>query len=104
MKFIMNGGLIIGTLDGANVEIAEEVGIDNIFIFGAKVDHVDELLVKMRNTEPIDYIGKPLWDVLDAIKSGLFGSTDDLIPLVESITHRNDVYLVAHDFYDYAET
>ena len=43
MKFIMNGGLIIGTMDGANVEISEEVGIDNMFIFGAKINEVDKL-------------------------------------------------------------
>jgi starch phosphorylase len=43
----MNGCLIIGTLDGANVEIAEEVGDDNIFIFGAKVDEIEELRKKV---------------------------------------------------------
>ena len=42
MKFIMNGSIIIGTMDGANVEIAEEVGRDNMFIFGANVNEINQ--------------------------------------------------------------
>lgn len=41
MKFVMNGSLIIGTMDGANVEICEEIGKDNMFVFGANVDEVE---------------------------------------------------------------
>lgn len=64
MKFVMNGGLIIGTWDGANVEIAEEVGLDNIIIFGARVDDIEPLRSEMRSKEPIDYVGPTLWEVL----------------------------------------
>lgn len=52
MKFVMNGSCIIGTMDGANVEICEEVGEENEFIFGALVDDIDKLREKMRNTSP----------------------------------------------------
>jgi starch phosphorylase len=47
MKFVMNGCIIIGTMDGANVEIAEEVRNENMFIFGALVDKIDGLLQHM---------------------------------------------------------
>ena len=51
MKFVMNGCIIIGTMDGANVEIAEEVKNENMFIFGALVDKVDGLIHNMQNTD-----------------------------------------------------
>ncbi len=49
MKFVFNGSSIIGTLDGANVEIAQEVGEENLFIFGAKIEEIDGLLEKVKN-------------------------------------------------------
>ena len=73
MKFVMNGCLILGTLDGANVEIAEEVGQDNIFIFGTKVDGVDNMKEKMRNTEPSEYFPEELLNVFKEIDNGRFG-------------------------------
>lgn len=114
MKFVMNGGLIIGTWDGANIEIAEEVGLDNIIIFGARHEEVEELrkrvtnkyianYFKMRSSDPVDYCGKPLWDVFTAIRSGRFGPPSEMNPLLDSLTNKNDFYLVAHDFYDYAK-
>lgn len=67
MKFVMNGSMIIGTLDGANVEIVEECGIENEFIFGAEVKDIDDLRNKMKKTKPEEYFSKELWDVLNSI-------------------------------------
>lgn len=103
MKFVMNGGLIIGTMDGANVEIAEEVGEENMFIFGARVNEIENLRKTMRNMEPKLWLKDDLNEVFDAIQKGMFGHNDDLFGLLDTIRNRNDYYLVAHDFYLFKE-
>lgn len=104
MKFCMNGCLIIGTLDGANVEILEEVGDENIFIFGAKVNEVDALREKMRTSEPEQYYGPALKRIFDAVADGMFGAKDELRALIDTIRNRNDFYLVCHDFQEYIKS
>eukprot|EP01017_Pseudomicrothorax_dubius_P016537 TRINITY_DN1876_c0_g1_i6.p1 TRINITY_DN1876_c0_g1~~TRINITY_DN1876_c0_g1_i6.p1 ORF type:complete len:867 (+),score=250.05 TRINITY_DN1876_c0_g1_i6:61-2661(+) len=101
MKFTMNGCLIIGTMDGANVEIAEEAGKENQFIFGATVDQVEGLRKKMRETDPNEYAGPILNRIFRAIEDNVFGAREDLVPLIDTIRNRNDYYLVCHDFEDY---
>lgn len=101
MKFIMNGCLIIGTLDGANVEILEEVGKENIFIFGTKVDNVDNMREKMRNTNPSEYFPPELLRVFAEIDNGRFGHNQDLKWIIDSLRHKNDNYLTGLDFKDY---
>lgn len=59
MKFVMNGGLIIGTMDGANVEIAEEIGEKNMFIFGERVDGVNKIRKQLYEGKR-DYLGAKL--------------------------------------------
>lgn len=103
MKFVMNGSCLIGTWDGANVEISEEVGPENEFIFGARVEQIEELRAKMRETNPDDYFSPNLKRVLRVIDEGMFGKTEDLIHLINTIRHNNDYYLVGADFESYCE-
>ena len=103
MKFVMNGCLILGTMDGANVEIAEEIGKENMFDFGKNVEEVDVARNEMYDGKR-DYIGKRLARVFEVIKSGRFsGSTVAFRELIGLLEGGKDHYLVCHDFYFFTE-
>jgi starch phosphorylase len=99
MKFAMNGSLIIGTLDGANVEIAEEIGDENIFIFGAKADEVARLRAERAAYKP----DPRFLEVVRLIRTGAFGWEDYFSPIMDAITGGGDYYLVANDFVPYID-
>lgn len=101
MKFALNGALTVGTLDGANIEIMEEVGPENIFIFGLNAEEVRALKA---HYHPLDYVHKDplLKRALDLIQEGLFNPEEpDLFrPLIAQILSE-DRYLMLADFEAY---
>lgn len=104
MKFALNGALTIGTLDGANVEILEHVGADNIKIFGMTAQEVEDLRVKGYNPRATIESIPALKDVLEAVAGGVFSPNDQhrYAGLVESM-YNSDHFLVAPDFVSYAQ-
>jgi starch phosphorylase len=104
MKFMINGALTIGTLDGANVEIREEVGPENFFLFGLTEQEVTDL--KAKGYRPADYIdgNDELRSVLDLIGGGTFshGDTEVFRPLVENLRY-DDPFLVLADYASYVD-
>jgi starch phosphorylase len=102
MKFMMNGALTIGTLDGANVEIREEAGAENFFLFGLTAEEVER--VKREGYRPADYVdgNADLRAVLALIGSGRFSRGDSEVfrPLVENLT-QSDPFLVLADYAAY---
>ena len=104
MKFCMNGALTIGTLDGANIEIRDEVGADNFFLFGLSVAEVYAL--KSRAYRPMDYYNAnlALREVIDLIRSGFFsrGDTELFRPLIDGLLYH-DPYLLLADFQSYLD-
>jgi starch phosphorylase len=103
MKFALNGALTIGTLDGSNMEIMEEVGKENFFLFGMTIEEVARLRQLGYNPREIYNRNMELKKALDMIASGVFSpNTPDLFrPLVESLLDRGDQYLVLADFESY---
>jgi starch phosphorylase len=103
MKFQMNGALTIGTLDGANIEIREEVGADNFFLFGMNAQQVQWL--RESGYCPMDlYRSQPeLREVIDLIKDGFFsrGNSEQFRDLVDNLLHH-DPYMVLADYHAYA--
>ncbi|KAI9684366.1 MAG: Non-essential glycogen phosphorylase [Trizodia sp. TS-e1964] len=102
MKFVLNGGLIIGTCDGANIEITREIGENNIFLFGNLAEDVEDLRHNHNyGTHEIDpYLRK----VFDAIEAGMFGDSQEFAGLISSIAEHGDYYLVSDDFNSYIQT
>ncbi len=102
MKFMINGALTIGTLDGANVEMRDEVGAENFFLFGLTESEVAS--VKADGYRPADYIdgNEELRAVLDLIAGGQFshGDTEVFKPLVDNLRY-DDPFLVCADFASY---
>ncbi|MEI6807323.1 MAG: glycogen/starch/alpha-glucan phosphorylase [bacterium] len=104
MKLQLNGALTIGTLDGANVEILEEVGQDNIFIFGMKTE---EVLARRPSYNPRDfYESDPdLRRAIDMIARDYFSMVEPgiFLPLVRSLLDEGDRYMLLADFRSYVE-
>ncbi|MFQ3202605.1 MAG: starch phosphorylase [Pseudoalteromonas tetraodonis] len=102
MKFMMNGALTIGTLDGANIEIRDAVGAENFFLFGAQAEHIDDIKAHYNPSEIIAN-NPDLNSVMHLLESGHFnlfepGLFDDVI---NGIKGNNDPWLTAHDFASY---
>ena len=102
MKFVMNGGLIIGTMDGANVEIAEEIGEQNMFIFGERVDGVSKIRKELSEGKT-DYVGTRLQKVFNSINDGFFGDVSIITPILAGLADGGDHYITCFDFYSYID-
>ena len=104
MKFMMNGAITIGTLDGANIEIKQAVGDENFFLFGAKSEQLKDIRA---NYDPNSIIetSPDLKEVITLIESGHFNLFEPGLfqPLLDSIKSSTDEWLVAYDFESYVK-
>ena len=106
MKFALNGALTIGTLDGANIEMLEEVGEENIFIFGLTVEEVQKIW-KSRRYRPweIAQESPEIQRILDAIQNGRFSPHEPRLfkPICDALLSENDPYLHLADLKTYIQ-
>ena len=103
MKFVMTGSIIIGTHDGANIEIAEEVGEDHIFFFGKEVNDVTRIREELRKGKR-NYISPMLRECFDALYKNRFGDTKFIHDYISGLENGGDFYLACHDFDEYVKT
>ncbi|MBQ4810674.1 glycogen/starch/alpha-glucan phosphorylase [Pseudoalteromonas luteoviolacea] len=102
MKFMMNGAVTIGTLDGANIEIREQVGDDNFFLFGVTAEQANQVRKNYNPTQIIDSFA-PLKNTMKLLSSGHFNLFEPNIfdDIIGSIQSPHDPWLVAQDFESY---
>jgi len=102
MKFQLNGALTIGTLDGANVEMAEEMGEENIFIFGMTVDQVEDLKAQGYSGQEFYEANPELKQVIDQLKGGYFsqGNPNEFKDVVDNLLYH-DRFLTLADYTAY---
>jgi len=101
MKFAINGGLIIGTLDGANIEIRNEIGIENMFIFGLTADKIDE--TRNENQSKFNVLDPRMQEAINLIRAGHFGDANIFNELVDGLIASRDYYLLGNDFASYLD-
>ncbi|KAG5246992.1 hypothetical protein OIU78_000351 [Salix suchowensis] len=99
MKFLMNGCLLLATEDGSTAEIIEEIGEDNMFLFGAKMHEVPALRVK----GPALKVPLQFASVVRMVRDGYFGFQDYFESLCDKVEGGNDFYLLGYDFQSYLE-
>jgi glycogen phosphorylase len=104
MKFAMNGAITIGTLDGANIEIREEVGVENFFLFGLTASEVESKWREGYNPRLVYESNANLHEVIDSLTSGEFSRGDRTLfePLVNSLLTR-DEYMLLADYQPYID-
>jgi starch phosphorylase len=105
MKLALNGALTIGTLDGANIEIRDHVGAENIFIFGLRAEEVEERRRAAWQGSSAIAVSPKLAEAIAAIEAGVFSPDDPhrFIPLMNAL-RRSDHYMVTADFDAYFTT